>query len=120
MALRIGVIGVGFGVTVHVPAFQSEGLEVGAICSRRRERAASAASQFGIPEVFDDWRELVASPDLDAVSIVTPPSLHHQMALAALEAGKHVILEKPFTLNAAEARARRGGRSERPHGDGRA
>ncbi|HVB07259.1 MAG TPA: Gfo/Idh/MocA family oxidoreductase [Acidimicrobiales bacterium] len=105
MAVRIGVVGVGFGVTVHVPAFQSEGLEVVAICARHAGRAEAAAKQFGIPQVFTDWRELVASPDLDAVSVVTPTALHHPIALSALEAGKHVLLEKPFTLNLDEARS---------------
>src|SRR5919206_135057 len=49
--LRIGVVGVGFGATVHIPAFQSEGLEVVAVCARRPERAQACASQFGVPNM---------------------------------------------------------------------
>ena len=105
--LRVGVIGVGFGATVHIPAFQSEGLEVVAVAARREARAREAAAQFGIPRATGDWRELVASPEIDVVSIVSPHGLHREMAVAALEAGKHVLCEKPTALNAAEARAMR-------------
>ena len=104
MALRIGVVGVGFGTTVHVPAFQSEGIEVAAICARRPERAEEAAARFSIERACTDWEELVAAEDLDALSIVTPTAMHHPIALAALRAGKHVILEKPFAMNTAEAK----------------
>ena len=52
---------------------------------------------------FTDYRELIAHPDVDAVSVVTAPNLHYEMTKAALEAGKHVMCEKPFTTNAAEA-----------------
>jgi predicted dehydrogenase len=60
------------------------------------------AAELGV-RPFDDWRDLIRSTDVDLVSIVTPPSEHREMALAALEAGKHVLLEKPTALNAAEA-----------------
>jgi predicted dehydrogenase len=104
MAIRIGVVGVGFGTTVHVPAFVSEGLEVVAVMARRRERAESAAATFGIESVFSDFDALLEMPGLDAVSIATPTALHFEMATAALRAGKHVICEKPFALNQAEAK----------------
>lgn len=104
MALRIAVVGVGFGTRVHVPAFLSEGFDVVAIAARRRERAEEAAERFGVGAVFSDYDELLAMPGLDAVSITTPPALHHDMAIAALRAGKHVICEKPFALNVTEAR----------------
>ena len=72
--LRIGVIGVGFGAAVQVPGFQSEGWEVVALCSRRKERVEEAAAKLGIPNTTTDWRELIARSDLDAVSIVHAPS----------------------------------------------
>jgi predicted dehydrogenase len=103
MTVRIGVVGVSFGTTVHIPAFQSEGLEVTAVCASRPERAEAAAQQFDIPHAFTDWAELVAFEGIDAVSIASPPALHHPIALAALAAGKHVICEKPFALDAAQA-----------------
>ena len=55
--LRIGVAGVGFGATVHIPAFQSEGLDVVAICSRRKERAEEAAARFAVSGVFTGWSQ---------------------------------------------------------------
>ena len=57
--MRIGVIGVGFGTTVHIPAFISEGLDVVAVCARRKERAEEAAERFSIPNVFTDYRDLL-------------------------------------------------------------
>ncbi len=101
--VRVGVIGVGFGATVHIPGFQSEGVEVVAVAASREERAQAAAEKFGIANAFTDYRELIAHPDVDAVSVVTAPNLHYEMTKAALEAGKHVMCEKPFTTNAAEA-----------------
>jgi len=97
--LRVGVVGVNFGAVVHIPAFQSEGVEVAAVCSRRPERGQECAKQFDIPNVFADYDEMLRS-DIDAVSIASPVPLHHPMTMAALDAGKHVICEKPFTLNA--------------------
>ncbi len=105
--LRVGVIGVGFGTTVHVPGFQSEGLEVVAVAARREARARETAAQFGVPNATGDWRELVSAPEVDVVSIASPHALHSEMAVAALEAGKHVLCEKPTAVNAAEARAMR-------------
>src|SRR3954469_3863844 len=102
--LRIAVAGVGFGAAVHIPAFQSEGLDVVAVFSRRRERAEEAAAKFGIANVYDDYSAMLARDDIDAVSIVTPVTLHHEMTLQALAAGKHVLCEKPFTVTASEAK----------------
>ncbi len=102
-SLRIGVVGVGFGASVHIPAFQSEGIDVVAVCSRRQERAEEAAEKFGIANVFTDYDEMLRLDGLDAISIATPPALHLPMSLAALTAGKHLICEKPFALNTAEA-----------------
>ena len=101
--VRVGVIGVGFGTAVQIPGFQDEGIEVVAVCSRRLERARKAAEDFNIPYYFDDYMELIVRDDIDAVSIVTPPALHYPITMAALAAGKHVLCEKPFALNAKEA-----------------
>ncbi len=102
-SLRVGVLGVGFGSTVHIPGFRSEGWEVAGVWSRRRERAEEQAAEHGIDTVHDDWRELVEREDVDAIAVTTPPGPHHEMSIAALRAGKHVLCEKPFALNAAEA-----------------
>lgn len=111
--LRVGVIGVGFGATVHVPGFQSEGWDVRAVWGRTTSRAHEAAERLGVPEVIEDWRELVARDDLDAVAVTTPPAAHLEMVTAALEAGKHVLCEKPFALDAGEAEQMRASAEER-------
>jgi predicted dehydrogenase len=100
---KIGIIGVGFGATVHAPGFRSEGWDVAAICSRHADKAREAATAAGIAEVHTDAMELIRRDDLAAVSIVTPPVAHHDLAIAALEAGKHVLCEKPFALDRAQA-----------------
>jgi len=104
---RVGVIGVGFGAQVYVPAFQSEGWDVVAICSRNRDKAAKAAAAAGIPNVHADPMELIARADIDAVAIAAPPRAHHPLSTAALAAGKHVLCEKPFAMDAKEAAAMR-------------
>jgi predicted dehydrogenase len=108
--LRVGIIGVGFGTVVHVPGFASEGWEIPAIWGRRTERAREKAEKLvgelglaAVPEVPEDWRDLVNRDDIDAVAITTPPGPHLEMAREALNAGKHVLCEKPFALNAGEA-----------------
>ena len=105
--LRIGVIGVGFGATVHVPGFLSEGWEVPVLWGRRTEVAREKATALGVSDVAEDWREIVARDDLDAVAVTTPPAVHYQIVAAALRAGKHVLCEKPFALNLKEARGMR-------------
>ena len=102
--LRIGVIGVSFGALVQIPGLQAEGWDVVAVCSRREERAQKAAAESGIAHVYTDYRRMLERDDLDAVSIVTPPAVHREMALEALRAGKHVLCEKPFALDRAEGR----------------
>jgi predicted dehydrogenase len=96
----IGIIGVGFGAQVHVPAFRSEGWDIAAICSRSRDKAQKAADEAGIPSVYTDPMELIQRDDLAAVAIITPPGAHHPLSIAALNAGKHVLCEKPFALDA--------------------
>lgn len=104
-AVRIGIIGTGFARTTQIPAFLAcEGARVVAIASGHRENAARVAQTFNIPHVAEDWRDLVARDDVDLVSIVTPPATHMEMALAALDAGKAVLCEKPMAMNADETR----------------
>ena len=105
--LRMGVIGVGFGVAVHIPAFRAEGWEVSAICARTPGKAREAARELEIPNAFTDYRDLIACGDVDVVCVVTPPVAHAEAALAAIEAGKHVLCEKPFAMNIEQATAMR-------------
>jgi predicted dehydrogenase len=100
---RIGVVGVGFGAQVYVPGLQSEGWEVAALCSRSRDKAMKVAEAAGIRDVHTDAMELIQRDDLAAVAITTPPGAHRELSIAALRAGKHVLCEKPFALDASEA-----------------
>ncbi|MBI1766536.1 MAG: Gfo/Idh/MocA family oxidoreductase [Acidobacteria bacterium] len=102
----IGLIGTGFARSAQAPAFRAcEGAELAAVCSGSYENAQKTAAEFHIPQTCHTYQELLALAEVDLVVISAPPYLHQQMALAALEAGKHVICEKPMALNAAEARA---------------
>ena len=100
----IGIIGSGFARTTQIPGFRAcAGARVVAIASGHRENAERVAGEFGIEHVMSDWRELVARDDVTRVSIVTPPHTHMEMTLAALDAGKAVLCEKPMAMNAEEA-----------------
>src|SRR6202043_2465089 len=76
----------------------------GAVAARDRSRAEAFAARYSVPTIHDSYEALLADPSLDAVYIPLPNALHAQWTLAALEAGKHVLCEKPFTSNAAQAR----------------
>jgi predicted dehydrogenase len=99
---RLGIIGTGWGARSQVPNFREAGLDVVAIAGSHINKTRRVAEELGV-EPVDEWRALVARGDVDVVSVVTPPSEHLAMATAALDAGKHVICEKPTALNAAEA-----------------
>jgi predicted dehydrogenase len=100
----IGIVGTGFARTTQIPGFRDcMGARVVAIASRHRERAEAVAKEFGIEHVASHWHELVAHHDVDLVSIVTPPSTHMEITLAALAERKAVLCEKPMALNADEA-----------------
>ncbi|HEY0384798.1 MAG TPA: Gfo/Idh/MocA family oxidoreductase [Pyrinomonadaceae bacterium] len=100
----IGIIGAGFARTTQIPGFRAcAGARVVAIASGHRENAERVAREFDIEHVAGDWREIIARDDVHLVSIVTPPVTHAEMTLAALDAGKAVLCEKPMAMNAAEA-----------------
>ena len=101
--IGVGIIGTGFARTTQLPAWVSvPGARVVAVASGRRENAERVARDFDIPFVASDWREVVAHDEVNLVSIVTPPVTHAEMAVAALEAGKAVLCEKPMAMNAEE------------------
>jgi predicted dehydrogenase len=103
MTLRVGIVGVGWGTIVHAPAFQAvDGYEVVALCSRTPEKVAKAAESLGITDTSNDWESFVRRDDLDLISVTPPVTLHRDVAVAALEAGKHVLCEKPLALTASE------------------
>ena len=105
MPLRTGIIGAGRVFPNHIiPLKKLDDVEVTAVCDREYARARDRAAEFDIPHMYTDWRELLAGP-VDAVFILTPPALHAEHAIAALEAGKHVFCEKPLAQNLDDGRA---------------
>jgi len=111
---RWGILATGGIAHAFTKDLRTAGLDVAAVGSRRSESAARFAEEFGIPNAHGSYEALAADPDVDIIYIATPHPGHAEAALIALDAGKHVLVEKPFTLNAAEAatvrdRARRHG-----------
>jgi predicted dehydrogenase len=103
--VRWGILGVAKIATVKVvPAMrQCQHAEVAAIASRSLDRAQQAARELGLPKAYGSYEELLADPDIDAVYIPLPNHLHVPWSIQCLEAGKHVLCEKPIALTSAEA-----------------
>ena len=104
---KVGIIGAG-GIAggKHLPGHRNvEGASIIAVCDIDRQRAENFAKQHDIKHVFTDYNDLVAMPELDAVSVCTPNNFHAPPTIAALEAGKHVICEKPIAGNANDGQA---------------
>jgi predicted dehydrogenase len=97
------VVGTGFGCRVQVPALRAAGFEVLALVGTDRERTARRAERLGIPGALDSFEAALALDGVVAVTIATPPSTHAALAIAAAEAGKNVVCEKPFALDAPQA-----------------
>jgi len=103
--LRIGVIGLGWFGEFHAETIVGvPNLELAALCTRTPDRFKVLGEKFGVKKTFTDYRELLADPGIDAVSICTMWDQHTEPAIAALEAGKHVFLEKPIASTVADAR----------------
>jgi predicted dehydrogenase len=104
--VRVGVVGTsGWADRMHLPSLTSHPrAEVAAICGRNRERAAETAVKYDIPMIYTDYCEMIARGKLDAIVISTPDDLHYPITMAALNAGLHVLCEKPMALNARQAR----------------
>jgi predicted dehydrogenase len=104
-SLRWGILAPGgIARTFTAALLKHTGQQVVAAASRNRERAQAFATDFGIERAYGSYDELVADPDVDVVYVASPHSEHHAHALLAIGAGKHVLVEKAFTRNAAEAR----------------
>ena len=110
--LNIGLIGSGFMGQAHADAFRRAGMlyrdlpavpHLYMLADATPDLAADAAARFGFERSTGDWRELVNDPGVDVVDITSPNAMHHEMALAAIAAGKHVYCEKPLSVTVAEA-----------------
>ncbi|MGK7930084.1 MAG: Gfo/Idh/MocA family protein [Microcystaceae cyanobacterium] len=103
--IGVAVVGTGFGQAIHIPGLQHHHrTEVVAVYHRDKTKAKEIAAQFEVPYAEDSLPSLLALPDVDAVTIATPPFLHYDMAKAVLAAQKHLLLEKPLTLKADETK----------------
>ncbi len=105
--VRVGVIGTsGWTDFLLLPSLQSHSqAEIVALCGRNQERAKEVASKYDIPQIFADYREMMATTDLQAVVIGSPDDLHYPMTMAALETGLHVLCEKPLANSVQDAKA---------------
>ena len=105
--IRIGIVGSGKIVRAeHIPRFRAiEGVEIVAVANRTPDSSRHSAAELGIPRSFDDWRALVADPEIDAVLVGAWPYLHASVTIAALEAGRHVLTEARMAATGVDARA---------------
>ena len=103
--VRIGVLGAAQIVNMAIvkPAQATSGVQLHAVAARDLERAQKLSNRYGIPKAYGSYTELLADPEIDAVYVPLPPSLHGAWTSAALGVGKHVLIEKPFTANGDEA-----------------
>lgn len=103
--LRWGILATGGIAHAFTSDLRTAGLDVAAVGSRSTASAQAFADEFGIPRAHGSYADLIADPEVDILYIATPHSHHLEPAVAALEAGKHVLIEKPVTLDADEAAA---------------
>jgi predicted dehydrogenase len=105
--LRIGVIGTSWWMdNSHLPMLKADArVELVAVCGRNKERAQEMASKYDIPNVSKDYQEMFSSGTLQAVVVAAPDDEHCPMTMAALDAGLHVLCEKPLALSAKDAKA---------------
>ncbi|MGH2414166.1 MAG: Gfo/Idh/MocA family protein, partial [Microcystaceae cyanobacterium] len=103
--IGVAIVGTGFGQIIHIPGFQHHPrTEVVAVYHRDLEKANAIAQLQNIPYALNNLEKLVSLPEVDGVSISTPPFLHDEMAKMVLESGKHLLLEKPLNMRAIETR----------------
>lgn len=103
--IGVAVVGTGFGQKIHIPGFQAHHrTQLVAVYHRDLQKAQAIAAQHHIPHACDTLEKILEIPEVEALSIATPPFLHAPMATTALKAGKHVLLEKPTAISVEEAR----------------
>jgi predicted dehydrogenase len=101
--IGVAVVGTGFGARVHVPALRAAGFDVVALVGTDADRTARRAERREVRHACTSLAEALSLPGVDAVTIAAPPAAHADLALEAIAAGRHVICEKPFALDAAQA-----------------
>lgn len=115
--IRVGVVGAGANTrSMHIPKLKAiAGVEIVSVANRSRASSAQVAQEFGIPQVYDHWWELIAAPDTNAIVIGTWPYMHNRLTQAALAAGKHVLCEARMAMNAGEANEMLAAAQAKPH-----
>ena len=104
MTVRFAVVGCGTAANhIHLPALRSAGAEVTVFASRSLASSEATCAAWGSGVVEDRWEDAVGRDDVDAVVIATPNAQHHAVAMAALSAGKHVLVDKPMACTVADA-----------------
>lgn len=102
--IRTAVIGTGFMGAAHIEALRRvPGVEVVGVGSRVEERAKQLAERYGITKAFGDWRRLIQDDEIEVIHNCTPNNLHFEINKAAISAGKHIVSEKPLTINSRES-----------------
>lgn len=102
--VRVGVIGSGFIGNIHVDGLKHVAdAEVVAVASKTPGKARTFADGWDIPDAYEDYREILQRDDIDAITIAVPNYLHEELVIAAAEAGKHIMCEKPFARTIEEA-----------------
>ncbi|MFC1614278.1 Gfo/Idh/MocA family protein [Gemmatimonadota bacterium] len=103
--VKVGIIGSGFEADIHAAAFQimPEEAEVVAVASPTAGHAGDLAKKYGIPRVFNDYKDMLKEPDIEMVTITAPNSLHAAMTCDIAESGKHAVCEKPMCMTLEEA-----------------
>lgn len=105
--VRVGIIGMGWMGKIHAKWAQTiEGCKLVAVCDGNQEKLAGYREKYGV-DVYTDYREMIKRDDIDAVYIVSPLTTHYEVAKASLEAGKHVLCEKPMVMNEDQANSLR-------------
>ena len=99
------IVGSGFMGTTHLEALRRLGVRVAGIACSSAQKAEAEAQALGLPKAYRDYDELIADKSVDVVHICVPNNLHFDMVKKALEAGKHVMCEKPLALNSDETAA---------------
>ena len=104
--VQVAVVGTSWWADlVYLPILSGyERADLVAICGRTTAPAQAMAAKYSIPRIYHDYRQMIAEAELDALVISTPDDSHHEICMAALEAGLHVLCEKPLALNAGDAR----------------
>lgn len=112
--LKVAIIGTGFGSLVHFPAFyQHASFDPVIIVGQNEEKTKRIAEELGL-DWSVNWKEVIDDPNIDVISIVTPPKMHREIAESAFNSGKHVICEKPMGINLTEAKILRDIAEESP------